>query len=193
MFHSSAACLEKAVPCSLNLMNLLEYRPTHLTELWKASEYDHYMIEYVEQAAYVTTTDKKIVYAKGLRRLITTFDNIIIKHLKSVLTLVIDMVKVENTELRVLCVQCLALLVHHGWPRITAHSIDILLACVNVAEGEHGNAEVLQKVCGVVGSLRDLSGGSMDYYLEKLRGSGNKGAQALASAVLDGKKEGTTR
>ena len=186
--HPSLEVLELSIPCSLSLMNLMTDPPHKLQELWKPNSFDMYLLSYLEYAAYETKSNRKQLYVKYLERIIQTCRQAIIKHLKSIVTLLIEYMKVKDVkEVRLSCLKCLKLLLVHGWPRICTHSIDILMSCVNVIAESHseGNKNVYNETRDFVLALRTLCNGSLDKHLECLKSFNNKGVTEMVAYVFE--------
>ena len=188
--HPSLEVLELSIPCSLSLMNLMTDPPHKLQELWRPNSFDMYLLSYLEHAAFETKSDRKHLYVKYLERIIQTCRQAIIKHLKSIVTLLIDYMKVKDTEeVRLSCLKCLKLLLVHGWPRICTHSIDILMCCVNVVAESHSdeNTAVYNETRDFVLALKSLCNGSLDKHLECLKSFNNKGVKNMVAYIFEKK------
>lgn len=186
--HNSDEVLELAIPCSLALMNLMADPPYKLQELWRPNSFDMYLLSYLEYAANETNSKRKRLYVVYLEKIIQTCRSAIIKHLKSIVTLLIDYMKVKDIdEIRLSCLKCFKLLLVHGWPRICTHSIDILMCCVNVvADSSYdGKTAVYNDTRDFVLALKKRCGGNLDKHLECLKSFNNKGVKNMVAFVFE--------
>ena len=185
--------LELAIPCSLSLLNLIADPPHKSLELWRPSDYDMYLLTYIEQASLVygeKCSERRIIYLKYLERIIETCKKAIIKHLKSLVTLLIEYMKDSTpSEVRIRSVRCFKLLLIHAIPRICAHSIDILMSCVYVLADCHSNGDtaVFTDTQEFVLQLKDYCNGNLDKHLECLKSFNNKGVQDMVKFVFETK------
>ena len=169
-------------------MNLMADPPPKLVELWRPNSYDMYLISYLEYAGLETVPARRALYIKHLERVIQTCGTGIIKHLKTLVTLLIDYLKDQDEDVvRFGCIRCLKLLLEHGWPRITAHSIDLLMCFVHVLATSHdsGNKKLYSESREFVLTLKILCKGSLDKHLECLKSFNNKGVQCMVGYVFE--------
>ena len=185
--------LEIAIPCSLSLLNLIADPPHKSLELWKPNNYDMFLLTYIEQASLIygdKSCERRILYLKYLERIIETCQKAIIKHLKSLVTLLIEYMKESvPSDVRLGCVRCFKLLLHHGLPRICAHSIDILMSCVHVLADCHSNGDtaVFNETQDLVLQLKECCNGDLNKHLECLKSFNNKGVQDMVTYVFETK------
>lgn len=188
--HHKTEVLELAIPCSLSLLNLLSEPPHKSTQLWKPNPYDMYLLTYLDYASFETRCNRQYIYVKHLERIIHTCRQAIIKHLKSIVTLLIEYLKEKYTpQFRLACLKCFKLLLLHGWPRVCTHSLDILMCCVHVVSEAHSENEtkVFNEARDLVLALKLLCNGSLDKHLESLKSFNNKGVQSMVVYVLEKK------
>ena len=179
--------LALTIPTSLALLNLTEEPPHQLQDLWRPNSWDIYLNSYLHRANMETKSERKVIFASNLERIIEMCQHAIIKHLKSLVTLLVEYLKeTEDEPVRLACVACFRQLLVQAVPRITAHSLDILMCCVHVIASSHqsGNVKVLSETRELVLVLKNSCNGSLDKHLECLKGFNNKGVQGMVNYVF---------
>ena len=166
--------LKQVLPCTLKLLAMTATPPYKSAELWKPNPYDMYLLNFLDAMAMENKHERKALYVQTLDKIVERCGFGIIKHLKSIITILLDYLKFEDTQYedrsRIFCVRCLQTLLQHAWQRMPAHSIDLVICAVSIACSNNSSSTKLFKECKeFVKMLRKVCNGSIEKHIEFLR------------------------
>jgi len=201
LYTSDADVLDALIPCLLVALSFIEDPPCKSTDLWVSSRYDTCLLKYLKQMEYESKFTFKRIFIKHLERFFPVMGVAIIKHLKVLITIIVEYLEFEDPieeKTRFATFRCLNMLIQYAWPRIPNHSINLLMPIVKLISECHDkykdtksdhSRRLINEAKDLLLLLKCCCKGTLDKHLECLKNVNNDGVKEMVKFVTENKLE----